>query len=159
MDHRAKKSRGRRAETTNTSFLSLVINGALGASVASASALILCAIGSGLSLLFNNPISLSLPIGLTILSIISIIGGMVGAARVKKDKGASYVAAALCGFILIIFFGLISTVLNFTSIGNVHHLNPVISVLLRFVSIPLSLLGAYIILSLNKKRSPKRRRH
>lgn len=144
-----------RSDSGDVSFFDLMKNGAVGAGFALASVIVLSLVSSALCLLYSDPSALTMYAGIAILYISSIAGGVISAIKFRGDKSAAIVSGILCGFIILVSFGIISTFLSLAGGDFSHSVKLIPSILLRALCIPASILGAYMG---SRKKSPRRKR-
>ena len=150
-----RQRRSQENDAKDVSFSDLAKNGAIGAGFALLSAALLSVISAALCMLYPDPNALTLYIGLAILYISSIIGGVVSSIKLRKNRGIALLAGGICGFVFAILLGIISVAVSFIPYDLSHGIKLLPSLLLRFASIPLSVLGAYMG---SRKRFPSKRR-
>ena len=150
------KRRQRTGEGGKADFNSVVRAALMGIGVEVAAMLILSLVAAGLCMISPDPASLTLPVGIVIFFLSSLLGGAVSAAYLSRDKTAAVVSGGVCGFSLMIITGIGALIQGLLVPEYTHGVGSLWSVLLRSAALPLSALSAFI--AVNKRKKPKRHR-
>ncbi len=150
------KRRQRTAESGRADFNTVARAAFLGIGAEMAAMLVLSLGAAGLCMLSPDPASLTLPVGIALFCLSSLIGGAVSAARLSWDKTAAVVSGAVCGFSLIIITGIGALIQGLLVPEYTHGVGLLWSVLLRTAALPLSAISAFLVV--NKRKKPRRHR-
>lgn len=151
-----KKKRKRTAEGGKTDFNTVIVRSLIGLGASALSGLALSLAAAGLCMLSPDPAALTLPTGIAIFCIASVIGGAVSGMGLSHDKTAAVVSGIACGFFLVIITGVSALIQGLIVPEYTHGLGILSAVLLRSAALPLSALAAF--LAVNKRKKAKRRR-
>ncbi len=146
MEHHAKKrtaSDHRKSDLLKNSLLGVVLSLSFG--------IVLLFLSTAVCYSAENPNRLILPLGLCTLYLMSIPGGFFAA---RKNGRAPLLCGLLCGTMLFLFFFLLSFLLP----SAPSKMNLGISLLLRILVLPCTILGS-LLGSKQKRLSRSRRRH
>lgn len=152
MEHRSNHAKTRRSpragNPSERSFLPLFKESALGASASLLIAASLLFLGAAICLATADPNRLILPVGIVILLSSSFLGGWISSARSHTQ---ALLHGLLCGGILFLVYWLLSLVLPSSPTDE---FSGGISLSLRFLTVAISILGAF----LGAKSAPRRGR-
>lgn len=156
----SKKKANRHRSTerdTDISFVTIAQRAFAGAGISTLIAVILSLAASAVCMLFADPARLALPSGLVVYCASAAIGSALSVRKIKKDRSAALICGVLCGLSFVIILGLCSVVFGKTLSEYSGNMNLAISIILRMLAIPASLLGAQICAS-KSGRGHKRHR-
>lgn len=151
-----RKKHSHRSDGESVSFARVVRSAFTGVLSALVSMLVMSVISSGVCMLFPDPASLTLPMGIAIFVLSSAIGGYVSGAGLKKDKAATFFSGLICGFALMIFLGVGALIQDMLSPDSAHEIGLLTSFFVRGAAIPISTVFSYIAVIPRKKRRRRR---
>lgn len=155
MEHRSNRAKARRAPRTggqsDSSFFQLLKESALGASASLLITAILLFLGAAICLAAADPNRLILPMGIVILLSSSFLGGLIASARSHTQ---ALLHGLLCGGILFLVYLVLSLFLKNSSNG----FSEGISLVLRFLTVALSILGAFLGVKKPDRRGRRRKK-
>ena len=151
-----RKTHSHRSDGESVGFSGVARRAFIGVGAAIVSMLMLALVSSGLCMLSPDPAALTLPVGIAIFFLSSVIGGAVSGAGQSKDKAATVFSGIICGFALVIFSGVGAVTQELLSPDSTHEIGVAASMLTRCAAIPLSAVSAYAASIPRKKRRRRR---
>ena len=153
---KSRKKHSRRSDGDSVTFAGVVRRAFMGVGAAIVSMLALAVVSSALCMLSPDPASLTLPTGMIIFVLSSVIGGIVSGAGQSKDKVATVFSGIICGFAIMIFSGVGAVTQELLAPESTHEIGVMTAIIIRVSAIPLSAICAYIA-SLPRKKRHRRR--
>jgi hypothetical protein len=146
-----KKRQSSPRATDSPDFFTVSKRALIGGAIALGSALLLSLSVSALCLLFPDPASLTLPIGIAIYFISSAVGGAASAIGLRVHPKAAVASALFCGFMLAIVTGICALWQSAAAPEASHGMGVVISTVIRMLSLPTAEISAYLVTRKAKK--------
>ena len=146
-----KKSHHKKTNAESSPLGNLMQSALFGALCGMIAAVLLLFAATAICYATADPCTLTTPLGLAALYLASFVAGF---AAIRRNGSMALACGSICGLCLLLVFLCLSLLLRSHATDT---LSPVLSLLLRVMMIPASVIGGY--LGLSRKSSKKRHAH
>ena len=153
---RKKRTHSHKSEAPSSGFSSISRSAFKGLLICLLCIAVLSLLCSVFCLYSNDPSSITLPIGISILYVSSAVGGICASRAHSDDKSYALVSGIFCGFFIFIATGIFSGITSSFGVEK-SDLSVFLSLLLRSLCIFAAFFGAYIG-TIKKKRRIRRKK-
>ena len=153
-----RKKRKKRTDDTKDAGFEAIAKGAVTGSAGAVGAMLVFALlATALCMLTPDPLSLSLPVGMTILYLSAALGGCISSMKLRGNIPAALTASAFCGFTVVILTGICSVLQSLLAQSLSHGFGIGVSLLLRLAAMAVSVTASYAFCRLKPKPKHHRR--